>query len=271
MHYHIMNPRLILALFLLTLASFAFAQTKPNIILINADDLGYGDVGCYGATKVRTPNIDRLAGEGRMFTDAHSASAVCSPSRYALLTGEYPIRKKLYPPIMLRGGLAIDIGQETIASLLKVRGYATACIGKWHLGFGDKEPDWNGELRPGPLELGFDHYFGVPVVNSHPRRQRILGCGEFPGWCLHRDPDGHWRHSRKPNRHGRPWGRIHNRGCCHKQHAVLLARCGNSRARLGDAAWPGRPDAHAAPQAHMLSDLATRCAACNRRDLDPVS
>ena len=140
----------------------------PNIVLIFADDLGYGDLGCYGATKVKTPNIDRLAEQGRMFTDAHSASAVCTPSRYALLTGEYPVRKNLYPPVFLRTGLVINTKQQTIGTVMKDAGYATACIGKWHLGFGKSRPDWNGELKPGPLELGFDYYFGVPVVNSHP-------------------------------------------------------------------------------------------------------
>ena len=162
------SPNLILIIVLLTTCSaFARAQT-PNVVLIFADDLGYGDLGCYEATKVQTPNIDRLAAEGRRFTDAHSASAVCTPSRYALLTGEYPHRKNLSKPVFLKTGLVIDTRQQTIASLMKDAGYATACIGKWHLGFGDRAPNWNGELKPGPLELGFDYYYGVPVVNSHP-------------------------------------------------------------------------------------------------------
>ncbi|MEO2015843.1 MAG: arylsulfatase [Fuerstiella sp.] len=144
------------------------AAAQPNIVLIFADDLGYGDLSCYGATRVQTPNIDRLATQGRMFTDAHSASAVCTPSRYALLTGEYPVRKNLYRPVFLKTGLVVDIHQQTIGTVMKDAGYATACIGKWHLGFGKQAPNWNGELKPGPLELGFDYYFGVPVVNSHP-------------------------------------------------------------------------------------------------------
>lgn len=144
-------------------------ERKPNIVLILADDLGYGDVGCYGATKVKTPNIDRLASEGRRFTDAHSASAVCTPSRYALMTGEYPFRKSLWGPLSNTSPLVIDTTRTTIASLLKKQGYATACFGKWHLGFGDKPKcDWNADLKPGPLELGFDHYFGIPLVSSHP-------------------------------------------------------------------------------------------------------
>jgi arylsulfatase A len=145
------------------------APRGPNIVLILADDLGYGDIGCYGATKVKTPNLDRLAREGRRFTDAHSASAVCTPSRYALLTGEYPFRKDLWGPAHYTRQAIIAPTQTTVASLLKERGYATACFGKWHLGFGsEKNPDWNQELKPGPLEFGFDHYYGIPVVNSSP-------------------------------------------------------------------------------------------------------
>ena len=152
------------------LAADSKPARKPNIVLINADDLGFGDLGCYGATKVKTPNIDRLAKQGRMFTDAHSASAVCTPSRYSLLTGRYPFRNKgLWGPVMLKSPLVIDPKQLTLGKLMKDAGYATACVGKWHLGFGDKAPvDWNKPLKPGPLELGFDYYFGVPVVNSHP-------------------------------------------------------------------------------------------------------
>ena len=86
-------------------------ERKPNVVIIFADDLGYGDVGCYGATKVKTPNIDRLAAQGRMFTDAHSASAVCTPSRYALVTGQYPVRKNLYPPVFLKTGLAASLAK----------------------------------------------------------------------------------------------------------------------------------------------------------------
>lgn len=144
-------------------------NAKPNIVFILADDVGYGDLGCYGAVKVKTPNIDRLASEGRRFTDAHSASAVCTPSRYALLTGEYPFRKNLWGPVMNDSPLLISTSTVTVAGLLKQQGYATACFGKWHLGFGSApRPDWNTELKPGPLELGFDHYYGIPVVSSHP-------------------------------------------------------------------------------------------------------
>lgn len=144
-------------------------ERPPNVVLIYADDLGYGDVSCYGATKVRTPNIDRLAAEGRVFTDAHSAAAVCTPSRYCLLTGQYAWRIGNWSPVFLQHPLLIDPERLTVPRLLKDAGYRTACIGKWHLGFGTTTwPDWNKALKPGPLEVGFDYYFGVPVVNSHP-------------------------------------------------------------------------------------------------------
>lgn len=148
------------------------AQDKPNIVLINADDLGYGDLGCYGATKVKTPHIDKLAGEGKIFTDAHSASAVCTPSRYALLTGQYPFRANkgegIWGPARITAELMIKPEQLTIADVLKNSGYATAVMGKWHLGFGTDENNWQEPLSPGPNDLGFDYYYGIPLVNSAP-------------------------------------------------------------------------------------------------------
>ncbi len=167
-----------MCLFLLGLSCYAQTaaikgKVRPNIILINADDLGYGDLGCYGATKISTPNIDGIAKEGRKFTDAHSASAVCTPSRYALITGEYPFRaeegKGIWGPLKRSNKLIIDPREMTIGDVLQGEGYETACIGKWHLGFGTETPtDWNKRLVPGPLQLGFDYYFGVPYVNSGP-------------------------------------------------------------------------------------------------------
>ena len=169
-----------LAFLLFVIALHAFAAKPPNVVVIFADDLGYGDVGCYGATHVETPHIDRLAAEGRRFTDGHSASAVCTPSRYNLITGEYAFRGDHWSPVFLKVGLIVDPQQTTVADVMKRAGYATACIGKWHLGFGEETPNWNGELKPGPLELGFDYYFGVPVVNSHPpfvyvENHRVVG------------------------------------------------------------------------------------------------
>ncbi|MFG0287530.1 MAG: arylsulfatase [Rhodopirellula sp. JB044] len=150
----------------------AAESSPPNVVYILADDLGYGDLGCYGATKVKTPNIDRLAKEGRRFTDAHSASAVCTPSRYALLTGNYPIRanggKGIWGPAPVTSGLLVDTEELTLADVFHNAGYRTAAMGKWHLGFGEGQNDWKEPLRPGPQDLGFDYYFGLPVVNSAP-------------------------------------------------------------------------------------------------------
>ena len=164
--------------------SLAAAEQPPNVVLIFADDLGYGDLGCYGATKVKTPNIDRLAKEGRRFTDAHSVSAVCTPSRYTLLTGEYPVRanggRGVWGPAPITSPLIVDTEKTTIADVFKSCGYDTAVVGKWHLGFGQGTNKWQEPLRSGPQDLGFDYYFGMPVVNSAPpyvyvENDRVVG------------------------------------------------------------------------------------------------
>src|SRR2546421_1236953 len=147
-------------LLLLLAAAGLAATSKPNIVLIYSDDVGYGDVGCYGATRVKTPNIDKLARGGLRFTDAHSPSATCTPSRYALLTGEYAWRRKGTGVLPGDAKLIVAPGRETIPSLLRRAGYATGCVGKWHLGLGDGALDWNGEIKPGPLETGFDYEIG---------------------------------------------------------------------------------------------------------------
>lgn len=145
-----------------TTISAKSTDKRPNIVVILADDLGYGDVGCYGATKIRTPNIDRLALEGMMFTDAHTAASVCSPSRYGLMTGRSPWR------LHQKGnGYKLEPGRTTLASLVKAEGYRSAAIGKWHLGYG---PDWEKPLSPGPLEAGFDYHFGVPTNHNDQYR-----------------------------------------------------------------------------------------------------
>lgn len=152
--------------------SWLQGQEKPNIVYIMADDLGYGDLSCYGAKLISTPNIDKLAAQGRSFTDAHSVSAVSTPSRYGFLTGTYPFRyndgEGYWGPLSHRHPLLIEQNQGTVASMLKKNGYSTACIGKWHLGFQEELTDWNQPLRPGPIDVGFDYYFGVPFVSSAP-------------------------------------------------------------------------------------------------------
>jgi arylsulfatase A-like enzyme len=138
----------------------------PNIVLIYADDLGYGDTGCYGATAVKTPNIDRLARGGVRFTDAHSAASTCTPSRFSLLTGEYAFRT---PEARILPGDApalISPGRPTLASMLQQQGYRTGVVGKWHLGLGSGSLDWNKEIRPGPREIGFDESFIIPATGD---------------------------------------------------------------------------------------------------------
>jgi arylsulfatase A-like enzyme len=154
--------------------SYAAAPSRPNIVVIMADDLGYGDLGCYGATKIATPHCDRLAKEGRRFTDAHTPSGVCSPTRFGLLTGGYPWRDRRVPRhLHASEPLAIRDGEPTIASILKAAGYATACIGKWHLGAQRQNPiDWNAPLKPGPNDVGFDYFYGV--INSHNQAPFVL-------------------------------------------------------------------------------------------------
>ena len=146
--------------------STAASLQSPNIILILADDMGYGDPGSYNPdSKIPTPHIDRLAAEGMRFTDAHSPSGVCTPTRYGLLTGQYSWRTHLKRGV-LRGysPSLIDTSRTTVASLLKQQGYATGGVGKWHLGLGDEDrTDYSKPLRPGPASLGFDYYYGIPA------------------------------------------------------------------------------------------------------------
>jgi arylsulfatase A-like enzyme len=142
------------------------AADKPNIIYILTDDVGYGDLVCYGATHVKTPNLDRLAKEGLRFTDAHSTASVCTPTRYAFMTGRYAWRQ---PGTGIAAGnepALIQPGTVTVPSVLKSAGYQTGLVGKWHLGLGEGKTDFNGEIKPGPLELGFDSAFFIPATGD---------------------------------------------------------------------------------------------------------
>ncbi len=162
-------------------------MSKPNIVFILADDLGYGDVGCYGARTddVRTPNIDSLAREGRRFTDAHSPSSVCTPSRYNFLTGRYCWRTWAQTGcVWAHDPCLIEEDRPTLPSVLRDGGYETAMVGKWHLGFGSPDdqdwdplrgPNFNARLSHGPLSCGFQSFFGIPAV------------GQFPHFYIHDD------------------------------------------------------------------------------------
>ena len=147
------------------LSSSIFSQQKPNVVFIYVDDLGYGDLSCYGATKISTPNIDKLAKQGIRFTNAHATSATCTPSRFALMTGIYAWRKAGTGILPGDAALIVPTDKTTLPSLFQKAGYQTGIVGKWHLGLGDQiEKDWNGELKPGPNEVGFDYSFIFPAT-----------------------------------------------------------------------------------------------------------
>lgn len=143
-------------------------EARPNVVVIIADDLGYGDLGCYGGTAIPTPNLDRLAAKGVRFTQAYAPASTCTPSRYALLSGEYAWRQPANKTSILPGDapLAFDLARPTLASFFRSQGYATGLVGKWHLGLGDGHApvDFNGMITPGPLEVGFDTAFFIPAT-----------------------------------------------------------------------------------------------------------
>ncbi len=154
---------------------------KPNVVLIYIDDLGYGDVSCYGATKMSTPNVDRLAQEGIRFTNGYCSSATCTPSRFSMLTGKYAFRQKDTGIAPGDASMIIDPEHTTIADIFQKAGYKTGVVGKWHLGLGGSEgPDWNGDIYPGPREIGFDYSFLIPATGDRVpcvfvENQRVSG------------------------------------------------------------------------------------------------
>ena len=178
----------------------AAAGDKPNIVIILADDLGYGDVHCYNAqSKIPTPNLDRLAAEGIRFTDAHAPDSVCTPTRYGLLTSRCAFRSRLKSGVLAPWGAPlIEEGRLTLPALLRQRGYAIACIGKWHLGWnwptkdglppsstnGLGNVDFTQPITSGPTSRGFDYYFGTDVPNYPPycfiENDRTVGMPSLP-------------------------------------------------------------------------------------------
>ncbi|MCL4111160.1 UNVERIFIED_CONTAM: hypothetical protein GTU68_038502 [Idotea baltica] len=157
----------VLVLFAISYTTLQEKGNKPNIIIVFADDLGYGDLGCYGAQDVKTPNIDQLASEGMRFTDFQVPSSVCSPSRAALLTGRYPMRNG-FPVAQNKSekhkNYTLHKDEITIAELLLEQEYATMCIGKWHLGFKEDSQ---------PLDHGFQEYYGI-LANAHHKSTELM-------------------------------------------------------------------------------------------------
>jgi arylsulfatase A-like enzyme len=138
---------------------------KPNVVFIYVDDLGYGDLSCYGATRLATPNLDQLAKQGVRFTNGHSTSATCTPSRYGLMTGQYPWRKTGTGVLPGDAAMIVPTDKITLPKIFKNAGYHTAVIGKWHLGLGNAvDKNWNGKITPSPNETGFDYSFIFPAT-----------------------------------------------------------------------------------------------------------
>lgn len=198
-HCDVRSRAVFAAIFFTTFSLFvpiSEAVEKPNVIVIMADDLGYGDVSCYGSTALRTPNIDRLAAEGIRFTSGYCSASTCTPTRYSFLTGTYAFRQPgtgIAPP---NSPALIQPGTKTLPSLLQKAGYQTAVIGKWHLGLGGKEgPNWNGMLKPGPREIGFDYNFLLPTTNDrvpqvYVENHRVRNLDPFdPLWVGRKKPN----------------------------------------------------------------------------------
>ncbi|MFN3407974.1 MAG: sulfatase-like hydrolase/transferase [Limisphaerales bacterium] len=183
------------SLALLPLIVVSSWAAQPNIVILYADDLGFGDVGCYGASVIPTPRMDALAASGLRFTDAHSSAPTCTPSRYSLLTGEYAWRTPGTGILDGDAKLIIRPGSVTLPAMLRQAGYGTAIVGKWHLGLGSGSLNFNNEIKPGPRELGFDYYFGpaatgdrVPSVYIENRHVYQLRHPGDPGYVTNPGP-----------------------------------------------------------------------------------
>lgn len=176
-------------------------KTKPNIIIIYADDLGYAEMGAYGATELKTPNLDKLANGGMRFTSGYASSATCTPSRYALLTGIYPWRNKNAKILPGTAPLIIDTAQTTIPKMLKKQGYHTGIVGKWHLGLGSGNVNWNERISPGPNEVGFDYSHILAATQD-----RVPTVYIEDGHVVNLDPNDPIEINYKENFEGEPTG-----------------------------------------------------------------
>ena len=181
---------------------FSATNAQPNVLIIYWDDLGYGDVGSYGGTNMPTPNMDRLAREGIRFTNGYASSATCSPSRYALLTGRYPWRNKRAKILPGTAPLLISASELTIPKVLKKEEYYTGIVGKWHLGLGDGQVDWNKHISPGPNEVGFDYSYIMAATQD-----RVPTVYIENGDVLGLEPDDPIEINYKENFEGEPTGK----------------------------------------------------------------
>jgi len=178
------------------------APKLPNIVFIYADDLGYGDVGAYGSTILKTPNLDKLANGGVRFTNGYAASATCTPSRYAILTGVYPWREKNAKILAGTAPLIIGTDQMTVPKMLKTKGYHTGIVGKWHLGLGTGNVNWNERVSPGPNEVGFDYSYIMAATQD-----RVPTVYIENGGVVGLDPNDPIEISYKKNFEGEPTGK----------------------------------------------------------------
>lgn len=176
--------------------------TKPNIVVIYLDDLGYGDVSAYGATELNTPNMDMLANGGVRFTNGYATSATCTPSRYGLLTGSYPWRNENARILPGTAPLLISTDQMTLPKMLKEQGYSTGVVGKWHLGLGEGDADWNEHISPGPNEVGFDYSYIMAATQD-----RVPTVYIENGDVVNLDPNDPIQVDYKNNFEGEPTGK----------------------------------------------------------------
>ena len=204
------------------------ASALPNVILIYADDLGYGDVSAYGATEISTPHMDQLARGGVRFTHGYSTSATCSPSRYALLTGIYPWRNAQAKILDGTAPLLIQKDQMTLPRMLRERGYHTGIVGKWHLGLGDGQVDWNGKIAPGPNEVGFDYAYIMAATQD-----RVPTVYIENGRVVRADPNDPIQVSYQENFPGEPTGKDHPELLKMKWHHGHFNTVVNGISRIG--------------------------------------
>ena len=175
---------------------------QPNVVIIYADDLGFGDVGAYGSTVLKTANMDKIANEGIRFTNGYATSATCTPSRYSLLTGYYPWRNKKAQVLSGDAPLLIPTDKITLPKMMQKAGYRTAVVGKWHLGMGNGSVDWNKNISPGPKEVGFDYSCVMAATND-----RVPNVYVKNGWVEGLEKEDPLQVSYRKNFEGEPTGR----------------------------------------------------------------